>query len=139
MNTNDILAALDAEIARLEQVRSALAGPSAPKRRGRPPGAVTKPTRKRRTLSAAARKKIADAQRKRWAATKVAAKASAPKKVAKKTIRKARKKTLPKKAAITKIPPKRQRGHKPRVAKSAKSALSGKSEIVAGPQSNNEA
>jgi hypothetical protein len=92
---------------------------------------------KRRTLSAAARRRIADAQRKRWAATKAAAKAPAAKKVAKKTIRKARKETLPKKVAITKIPPKQQR--KPQVTKSAKSALSGKSEIIAAPQSKKEA
>lgn len=97
MNSNEILAALDAEITRLEQVRSALAGSSAPKRRGRPPGAVTKPTPKRRALSAAAREKIADAQRRRWAATKAAAKTSAPRKVAKKAIRQARK-TLPQKS-----------------------------------------
>ena len=138
MNTNDILAALDAEIARLQQVRSALAGSPAPKRRGRPPGSMTKPMPKRRTLSAAARKKIADAQRKRWAATK-AAEASAPKKVAKKIMRKARKKTLLKKVAITKIPPKQQRERKPQVTKSQKSALSGKSETIAAPTSKNEA
>jgi hypothetical protein len=94
---------------------------------------------KRRTLSAAARRRIADAQRKRWAATKAAAKAPAAKKVAKKTIRKARKETLPKKVAITKIPPKQQRERKPQVTKSAKSALSGKSEIIAAPQSKKEA
>jgi hypothetical protein len=100
---------------------------------------MTKPMPKRRTLSAAARKKFADAQRKRWAATKAAAKASAPKKVAKKTIRKARKKTLPKRVTVTKNPPKQQREHKPQVTKSAKSALSGKSEIIGAPQSKNEA
>jgi hypothetical protein len=93
---------------------------------------------KRRTLSAAARRRIADAQRKRWAATKAAAKAPAAKKVARKNIRKARK-TLPEKVAITKIPPKQQRERKPQVTKSAKSALSGKSEIIAAPQSKKEA
>lgn len=65
-------------------------------------------------------------------------KAPARKKVAKKTTRKARKRTLPKEVAITKIPPKQQRERKPQVTKSAKSALSGKSEIIAAPQSKKE-
>jgi hypothetical protein len=59
----EILAILDEEIARLTQVRVLLAGRyngghDAPKRR----------------LSAEARKRIADAQRKRWAEAKKAAK-----------------------------------------------------------------
>jgi hypothetical protein len=75
MAIDSILAQIDAEIARLTQVRALLSGAgkattaaatktatvtSEPKRRGR----------KRRVLSAEARKRIADAQRKRWAAQK---------------------------------------------------------------------
>jgi hypothetical protein len=74
MNTPEIVAALDAEIARLQQARTALAGFEAP-RRGRPPAFTmgsmngTKP----RTMSSAGRARIAEAQRKRWAAQKAAA------------------------------------------------------------------
>lgn len=71
MATDSILAQIDAEIARLTQVRSLLATagnigtPTAVKGK-RGPGRP----RKKRTLSAEARKRIADAQRKRWAAQK---------------------------------------------------------------------
>lgn len=71
MSIESILAEIDAEISRLTQVRSLLAG-------SRPisSGAATKTSKapgrkkKRRVLSAEARKRIADAQRKRWAAQK---------------------------------------------------------------------
>jgi hypothetical protein len=56
MTTIDIIRALDAEIARLQQVRPLLAGGSA--------------APKKRILSAAARAKIAAAQKKRWAKAK---------------------------------------------------------------------
>jgi hypothetical protein len=74
MNTHEIVATLDAEIARLQQVRVLLAGSSASKRRGRPTASTIpfKPIEKR-TISAAGRKRIAEAQRKRWAAQKAAA------------------------------------------------------------------
>ena len=74
MNTHEIVATLDAEIARLQQVRVLLAGSSASKRRGRPTASAIpfKPIKKR-TISAAGRKRIAEAQRKRWAAQKAAA------------------------------------------------------------------
>ncbi len=59
MDTKQLLIALDDEIEKLTHIRSLLTGfddkPSAPKRR---------------TLSAAARKRIGDAQRKRWAKAK---------------------------------------------------------------------
>jgi len=57
-----ILAELDSEISRLQEVRSLLT-------QSGPKPTTTKPATKRRkrTLSAEARKKIADAQRKRWA------------------------------------------------------------------------
>jgi hypothetical protein len=72
VTTTEILAALDTEIARLQQARNALAGVSGAKRRGRPPASAlaSQTTNKKRILSAAAREKIAAAQRKRWAKQK---------------------------------------------------------------------
>jgi len=64
MTTEQIIAEIDAEIARLKQVR-ALLSPSAT-----PTNSGPKPVRKRRTLSKAARARIAAAQRKRWAEQK---------------------------------------------------------------------
>jgi hypothetical protein len=60
MTMDKILALIDSEIVRLKQVRAVL------------PGDVTKKTAipstpKKREMSAASRRKIADAQRKRWA------------------------------------------------------------------------
>jgi hypothetical protein len=72
VNTNEIVAALDVEIARLQQARAALAGFDAPRRRGRPPANSNRALEKR-TISAAGRARIAEAQRKRWAAQKRAA------------------------------------------------------------------
>jgi hypothetical protein len=69
VNTHELLAAIDHDIARLQNARNILAGSEETKRRGRPPGTGKKPAKKR-TLSAAARQKIAEAQRKRWAAQK---------------------------------------------------------------------
>ena len=68
MAITEIIAELDAEIARLNQVRKLLSN-------GRNiqlgSSVATKSTgRKKRTLSPETRKKIADAQRKRWAAQK---------------------------------------------------------------------
>jgi hypothetical protein len=65
MDTSSILATIDAEISRLEQARALLKGL---------PTSAKKP-RSRRKLSAKARKAIADAQRKRWAAVRARAKA----------------------------------------------------------------
>ena len=81
MNTERIVSALDEELARLRQVRDLLAGSSmdspngAPekRRRGRPPksaAVAAKPVVKKRMLSDEARKRIADAQKRRWAAQK---------------------------------------------------------------------
>jgi len=58
-----ILAELDKEISRLQQVRSLLTQDGA-----RP--ATTKVVRRKRKMSAEGRKRIADAQRKRWAKQK---------------------------------------------------------------------
>jgi hypothetical protein len=72
VKTTEILAAIDAEIARLQEARNALAGVSGAKRRGRPSASASpnKTNPKKRTLSAEAREKIAAAQRKRWAKQK---------------------------------------------------------------------
>jgi hypothetical protein len=66
MDTNQLLAELDAEIARLEEVKRLLTGS-----RDGAGIARRKPGRKRgRTLSPEARERIAAAQRKRWAKAK---------------------------------------------------------------------
>jgi hypothetical protein len=76
MTIDSILAQLDSEIARLTQVRSLLASSakSAPRFSGAKVGKVGATRRKKRVLSAEARKRIADAQRKRWAAQKAKSK-----------------------------------------------------------------
>ncbi|MGB9406039.1 MAG: hypothetical protein WCA89_00785 [Terracidiphilus sp.] len=78
MAINSILALIDAEIASLTQVRSLLssAGKVAAKVTKRKTKKAKKAAkaRKRRVLSPEARKRIADAQRKRWAAQKAKAK-----------------------------------------------------------------
>ena len=64
MTLADILSSIDSEIARLMQARALLSGSSTE---------AASPSRKRRKkLSVAARRKIADAQRKRWAKQKSA-------------------------------------------------------------------
>jgi len=82
MKIDSILAELDAEIARLTEARSLLSGlRSAPtdgtkgKAPAKAPAKATKKAAKKRTLSVEARKRIADAQRKRWAALRAKAKA----------------------------------------------------------------
>jgi|GEM_PF-754139 hypothetical protein len=66
MQINEIIAALDSEIATLQQVRALLSGSTT---NGDSPSARTKPH-----LSAEARARIAAAQRKRWAKVKKAIK-----------------------------------------------------------------
>lgn len=67
---DDILNALDQEIARLRQARDILAsGSTLPTRKNRTAAAVAH-KKPRRKLSAQARKAIADAQRRRWAKAK---------------------------------------------------------------------
>jgi ElaB/YqjD/DUF883 family membrane-anchored ribosome-binding protein len=77
MAIENILAQLDSEISRLKQVRALLATlgtvPAASGRKAGKAGTKAKP-RKKRFLSADARKRIADAQRKRWAAVRAKAK-----------------------------------------------------------------
>jgi len=73
MNLKKLLAAIDAEIAKFEQAKALLLADESPKpRRGRKPKnakpvAVATP-KKKRNLSPEARARIAEAQKKRWAA-----------------------------------------------------------------------
>lgn len=79
MALKDILAQLDAEIARLQQVKALLAStdvsPTSNVRRGRPnketaSPALAKPGKKKRNLSPEGRARIADAVKRRWASQK---------------------------------------------------------------------
>jgi hypothetical protein len=79
---DDILNAIDAEIARLRQARAVLAGSSTPSVRKKTTAvaaATVTHQKPRRKLSAKARKAIADAQRKRWAKVKSQKKAAGKK------------------------------------------------------------
>jgi hypothetical protein len=60
MTTDKILASIDSEIAQLKQARALLSGD----------GTKKTATPKKHKMSAATRKKIGDAQRKRWAKRK---------------------------------------------------------------------
>jgi len=79
MSIDSILLQIDAEIARLTQARSLLANiaevtSKAIERKTKKSPAKVKTARKTRVLSPEARKRIADAQRKRWAAQRAKAK-----------------------------------------------------------------
>jgi hypothetical protein len=71
MDTQKLITAIDAEISRLQQVKLLLSGTARTRHINLP--AAGKPT-KRRKLSAAARAKIAAAQRARWAKFRKSAK-----------------------------------------------------------------
>lgn len=77
MAIENILAQIDSEISRLTQARALLANlgtaTAASGRKAAKVAAKAKP-RKKRVLSADARKRIADAQRKRWAAVRAKSK-----------------------------------------------------------------
>lgn len=70
MNIDHLLSSIDAEIARLQQARALLVGTSTGTRGKRITTTATKKPGRRRTISAEGRKRIAEAQRKRWAAQK---------------------------------------------------------------------
>jgi len=74
METKQLVAAIDEEISRLTQARTLLAGNSGSS--GTRGGASTskKATKTKKVMSPEVRKRIADAQRKRWAAQKKTAK-----------------------------------------------------------------
>jgi len=79
MSLDNLLSTIDAEIARLQQARALLAGTSngtGTRRKSTTTAAASPNKRARRTMSAEARKRIAEAQRKRWAAQKKAAKSA---------------------------------------------------------------
>jgi hypothetical protein len=65
MTMDNILASIDAEIAQLTRARALLSGDGTKK-------TATPTASKKRKMSAAARKRIGDAQRKRWAKEKAA-------------------------------------------------------------------
>jgi hypothetical protein len=65
---NDILSLIDSDISRLQQARLLLTSTKV----GTTNRRLARPGKTKRTLSAASRKRIADAQRKRWAALKKA-------------------------------------------------------------------
>ena len=69
MTTEKIIAEIDAEIGRLKQVRALLSSDGV-----KAETVTLAPIPKRRKMSAAARKRIGDAQRKRWARQKSASK-----------------------------------------------------------------
>ncbi len=64
MTIDNILASIDSEIAQLKQARALLST------NGIKNTTTAAPVRKKRKMSAAARKRIGDAQRKRWAKQK---------------------------------------------------------------------
>jgi hypothetical protein len=68
MQVKEIIGSIDQEIARLKQVRAILSGGASTQAGSANAG--KKRGRKKRSLSAEARKRIAEAQRKRWAAQK---------------------------------------------------------------------
>jgi hypothetical protein len=74
MAIESILAQIDSEIARLTQVRSLLAGSGSSSKTERKTRKTGAKARKARVLSPEARKRIAEAQRKRWAAQKAKSK-----------------------------------------------------------------
>jgi hypothetical protein len=78
MGIDSILAEIDAEIARLTEARALLASMGSATSAATKGKGAKKPARKagkKRVLSPEARKRIADAQRKRWAAQRAKAKA----------------------------------------------------------------
>lgn len=81
MSIESILSQVDAEIARLTQVKNLLMGSPASSPAGRGRKAKSAPaktaTKRARVLSPEARKRIADAQKRRWAAQRSKAKKEA--------------------------------------------------------------
>jgi hypothetical protein len=72
MSVNEILATIDAEISTLQRARALLIRTEPDPLREKP--SSKKPLKKKRTLSPEAKARIAEGQRKRWAAQKKAAK-----------------------------------------------------------------
>ena len=74
METSHLLSAIDEEISRLTQARALLAGTNGTTGSRSKAAAALKRAPLKRVLSPEARKRIADAQRRRWAAQKKASK-----------------------------------------------------------------
>jgi hypothetical protein len=136
MNRYDIIAALDAEIRRLQEARSAITlssstGVGRPQAASRPAA-----TLKRKGISEAGRKRIAEAQRKRWAAQKVAKRVET-RKEARQPGKNTVKNTI---VAVTRLPPKQPR-ERTRAQRSAAitNALSSRTGTVAVPAKREEA
>ena len=71
MGTTAIIAAIDKELARLHEIRAVLIKQEKAARKGRKPAAAARLRRRANgKLSPAARARIAEAQRKRWAAAR---------------------------------------------------------------------
>ena len=76
MDTQKIVAEIDAELSRLQQVKSLLTGTNTAESRTVGRNSMAAGSGKKRTLSADARERIAAAQRARWAKSKRAVKES---------------------------------------------------------------
>ncbi len=70
MSFESIVVEIDAEIEKLQRVRALLASTGKAVKLAERRGALAPKTRKQRVLSPEARKRIADAQKKRWAAAR---------------------------------------------------------------------
>ena len=77
MDTQKIVAEIDAEISRLQQAKELLTGTNTAENRKAPRKSVAGSSGKKRTLSVEARERIAAAQRARWAKSKKAVKRAA--------------------------------------------------------------
>jgi hypothetical protein len=139
VNKQEIIAALDAELARLQQARSLIAQltpPASGMRKSESESVVE--LAKRRVLSPEARKKMAAAQRRRWAQQKNARKVTPTKKKFVKTFRKPQVSAQAAKdtnwtVQVTKLPAKTRSERAPRSPKKAAAAhaLSSRAEVVA--------
>jgi hypothetical protein len=103
MATKSIISEIDAEIARLEQVKALLANGDKPTARKAAKKANGKQTKKRK-MSPEGRKRIATAQRKRWAQTRKLAEMSAVSKKPKRAAKKRAKKVTAKAEGSSAVP-----------------------------------
>lgn len=71
-NVPAILKQIDAELSALLKARAILTDSKAPGKRGRPKGSAVAKSAKKRTMSPEGRARVAEAQRRRWAAQKKA-------------------------------------------------------------------
>ena len=74
MHSSQLISVIEEEISRLTQARALLAGRNSTSGGGSKKSSAIKAAPARRVLSREARERIADAQRRRWAAQKKAAK-----------------------------------------------------------------